>query len=129
MRKKIVAALLLIAILAFGASLRIVGHNWDDFTNTHPDELFLTLLVLPQIGGANSFTEDSAHFPDQQILVLEDNIAGGRVDALTDSSAALIGAIRDSSSADAAKLLASDDRVRYFESHKLKRRTRCERAR
>ena len=69
MKNRIVTALLLSLILLFGAYLRITGHNWDDFSHTHPDERFLTALLLPAVGGGNEYTDDDAHFPAQNLLV------------------------------------------------------------
>ena len=69
MRNRALTTFLLAIILLYGGALRFAGQNWDDFSHTHPDELFLTLLVLPNIGGQNSFTDDADNFPEQQILV------------------------------------------------------------
>ena len=75
MRNKVVATFLLAAIVIYGGALRFTGQNWDDFSHTHPDELFLTRLVLPNLGGGNSFTADESQFPEQQILALRDSAA------------------------------------------------------
>lgn len=48
-RDSLITAVLLIAIMAFGGYLRFVGQNWDDFTDLHPDERFLT-GVAAEIG-------------------------------------------------------------------------------
>ncbi len=48
-RLDVLTGVLLVAILIFGAYLRFVGQNWDDFTHLHPDERFLT-GVAEQVG-------------------------------------------------------------------------------
>ena len=69
MMKRIPAFLLLAVILLFAGVLRFTGQNWDDFSHTHPDELFLTVNLLPQLGGGSEFTGDGIHFPGQKILI------------------------------------------------------------
>ena len=98
--------------MLYGGALRLVGHNWDDFAHTHPDERFLTALLLPQIGGANSFTDDRHNFPDQQLLVLRDNDWLRSRDDLLASYR--VGAIRDSFASDAAGWLVDSDNKRTF---------------
>ena len=117
MGKKSLTAALLAIILIYGSALRFVGQNWDDFSHTHPDELFLTLLVLPNVGGRNSFTSDGANFPDQQILVLRDNSnLRTRADIL-DSPFVNLGVIRDSFGAEASQWLVSEDRTNVYGSY------------
>lgn len=41
-RADMIVGVLLIITMIFGAYLRFVGQNWDDFTHLHPDERFLT---------------------------------------------------------------------------------------
>lgn len=112
--RRLLPALVLLAILLYGGSMRLVGHNWDDFAHTHPDERFLTALLLPQIGGGNSFTDDRHNFPDQQILALRNS---GRVrsrDDLLNSRSLLVGVIHDSFASEAVGWLAAPDRIREF---------------
>lgn len=115
MRKSIFPAALLALILVYGGFLRFTGQNWDDFSHTHPDELFLTLLALPNIGGQNSFTADEARFPEQQILVPRESSEVLNRDALRNSPAARLGAIRGSFSAEASRWLVGDERTRQFD--------------
>ncbi|MEM8863051.1 MAG: glycosyltransferase family 39 protein, partial [Chloroflexota bacterium] len=46
----------LVLIVAWGAYLRLVGINWDDYTHIHPDERFLTGLTA-EIGSPESFQQ------------------------------------------------------------------------
>ena len=73
MRKRILPGILLALILLYGGALRFTGQNWDDYSHSHPDERFLTALLLPQIGGSNTFTADPHNFPEQEILRAGDN--------------------------------------------------------
>lgn len=41
-RADLIVGVLLVLTMIFGAYLRFVGQNWDDFTHLHPDERFLT---------------------------------------------------------------------------------------
>ena len=67
MGKNILATILLALILFICRHfLRFTGQNWDDFTYTHPDERFLTLNLLPQVGGGNEYTPDEKNFPAQK---------------------------------------------------------------
>ncbi len=67
------AALALGIILLFAAVLRFTGQNWDDFSYTHPDERFLSVLLLPNIGGGNDFTNDEGNFPRQFVFASDDS--------------------------------------------------------
>ena len=114
MRNKILAAFLLVIILVYGGALRFVGQNWDDFSNTHPDELFLTLLVLPNLGGGNTFTADEARFPEQFILVKPDASGVGRLDDILYQPAIQLGAVRDTFAAEASRWLVPEERIHVF---------------
>jgi len=114
MRNKALSTFLLAAILIYGGALRFVGQNWDDFSHTHPDELFLTRLVLPNIGGDNSFTADESHFPEQQILVLRDSNDVRSRDDILNRPQVLLGAVRETFAVEASRWLVSEDRARVF---------------
>ncbi len=114
MGKKTLVAILLAVILVYGGALRFIGQNWDDFANTHPDELFLTVLVLPQIGGGNSHTNDETHFPSQQILILNDSSEVRSKDDVFNSPNARLGAISSSFSAEVISWLVNEDRSQFF---------------
>ena len=114
MLRRILPIALLFAILLYGGALRLIGHNWDDFAHTHPDERFLTALLLPQIGGGNSFTDDRHNFPDQQILALLSSDRVRSREDLLNSSSLLVGSIQDSFAAEAAGWLVGPDRVRTY---------------
>jgi len=119
MAKNILATLLLIFILLYAGMLRFTGQNWDDFTYTHPDERFLTLNLLPQVGGNNEFTPDEQHSPSQKILVPVDAIEIRTRYDIQDSSTARIGAEKDTFSYDVAVWLAGEDQVISFDNQML----------
>jgi YYY domain-containing protein len=62
-RREIVTGLILLAIMALAAYLRYVGVDWDELSNNHPDERFLTMLEgalqLPDSLGEYFRTETS----------------------------------------------------------------------
>lgn len=68
-QNNLVAAACLLIILLVGGYFRFVGQNWDDFTYLHPDERFLTINLLPHIGGGLELTPDQERYPDQVLLV------------------------------------------------------------
>ncbi|MCY3977747.1 MAG: glycosyltransferase family 39 protein [Chloroflexi bacterium] len=115
MRKKVLTAFLLVSILIYGGALRFVGQNWDDFSHTHPDERFLTLLVLPNLGGGNMYTEDEARFPEQFILVLRDSTAARSQEDILNQPDIQLGAVRDSFAVDASQWLAPQKRIQVFD--------------
>lgn len=112
--RRLFPTLILLAILLYGGAIRLGGHNWDDFAHTHPDERFLTALLLPQIGGSNSFTDDRRHFPDQQILALHSSDSVRSRDDLLNSRSLLVGAIHDSFASEAANWLVAPERIRRY---------------
>ena len=116
MRQRHLPSLLLILVLIYGAALRLTGQNWDDFSHTHPDERFLTALLLPQVGGGNTFTADRKHFPEQTLLYAGGNDAPFDRHALGESGQALLGAIRGSFAEEAAHWLVDGRQVRLFDS-------------
>ncbi len=115
MWKKVVAAFLLVIILVYGGALRFVGQNWDDFSHTHPDELFLTLLVLPNLGGSNTYTADEARFPQQIILVPRDSTGVRSLDDIINQPAIQLGAVRDTLAAEASRWLVQEERIHDFD--------------
>ncbi|MYD11409.1 MAG: hypothetical protein F4X02_15365 [Chloroflexi bacterium] len=112
--RRLLPAVILLAILLFGGALRLLGHNWDDFAHIHPDERFLTALLLPQIGGGNSFTDDRHNFPDQQILASSSDGGIRNRDDLRNSRTRRVGAIQGSFASEAALWLVTPDRVRTY---------------
>ncbi len=103
--ERITTAVLLALILVYGGGLRLVGQNWDDYSHTHPDELFLTLLALPHLGGDNSFTTDEVNFPQQQLLVHADSLHIRTHHDILNTPSLRLGAVAGSFAADAAHWL------------------------
>lgn len=114
--KRGIISLLLALVLVYGGGLRLVGQNWDDYSHTHPDEMFLTLLSLPHFGGANNFTPDEVNFPRQQIIVhAQRPDIRTHSDILRESSLRL-GAVAGTFSAEASQWLANGEPVaRYMD--------------
>jgi YYY domain-containing protein len=54
-RSDVLVTALLACVLLLGAYFRFTGQNWDDFVHFHPDERFLTGLVV-KLGVVQSFT-------------------------------------------------------------------------
>ena len=115
MGKRVIAAILLGIVVVYGGVLRLVGQNWDDFSHVHPDERFLTLFVLPQMGGANSFTGDHVHFPDQEILTLSENTIDRGIEDLRSDSGARLGVVRGSVSEEVPEWYGFPDRVTRYD--------------
>lgn len=116
MRQKFLPWLLLILILAYGAALRFSGQNWDDFSHIHPDERFLTALLLPQIGGGNTFTADQLNYPKQDVLAARDNTNSRDWNTLAANPLTRIGVVRDTFALEVAGWLANDQQITIFGS-------------
>lgn len=117
-RKKhgwIVVVGLLLTVLV-GGYFRFVGYNWDDFTNLHPDERFLTLNLLPQLGGNLEFTPSDEHYPSHSVIVRldEDRFVSYR-DIIANSSYR-VGTLANSELPDVARWLVGDDRAVTYQS-------------
>jgi YYY domain-containing protein len=61
-------SVLLFLVLLLGGYFRFTGLNWDDFTALHPDERFMTLNLLPLVGGQLEFTSDPVNFPSYSLV-------------------------------------------------------------
>jgi len=116
MAKNILATVLLIIILLYAGMLRFTGQNWDDFTYTHPDERFLTLNLLPQVGGRNEFTPDEQSFPSQKILVPIDAVEVRTRYDVQSVDSVKVGVARDTFATDVAVWLAGEDNVVVFDN-------------
>ncbi|MCY4466433.1 MAG: DUF2298 domain-containing protein [Chloroflexi bacterium] len=113
-RRDILIGLLLALILVYGGGLRLVGQNWDDYSHTHPDEMFLTLLSLPHFGGANNFTPDEVNFPRQQIIVHAQGPDIRTHHDILSTSSLRLGAVAGTFSAEAAHWLANGRSVAAY---------------
>ncbi|MGJ3238286.1 MAG: DUF2298 domain-containing protein [Anaerolineae bacterium] len=109
-RRTSITLLLLALIVLLGGYFRFVGLNWDDYSALHPDERYLTLNLLPQIGGALQFTPDNERFPGQSILIANVNQLITTEFDLQLNPALSIGAVRGAMSADVAQWWIDDDR-------------------
>ena len=114
MRQRLLPGLLLALILVYGAVLRFTGQNWDDFSHGHPDERFLTALLLPQIGGGNTFTADRRNYPEQAIVVASDAPRSRAWEALADDPNARLGVIRDTFASAVAGWILDSHRISSF---------------
>ncbi len=112
-RRASISSLLLALVLVYGVGLRLVGQNWDDYSHTHPDEMFLTLLTLPHIGGANNFTQDTVNFPRQQLFVHAQASEIRSQEAIFNTASLRLGAL-DDFSADVASWLGNGAPVTTF---------------
>src|SRR4051812_18287215 len=88
-----IVPVLLVGIVLLGGYLRFNGLNWDDFSALHPDERFLTLNLLPLVGGNLEMTDDK-RYPNQVMLVSASSPYTGRFD-LQSNTAMHVGAIKD----------------------------------
>ncbi|MYH64057.1 MAG: hypothetical protein F4136_00170 [Chloroflexi bacterium] len=114
-RRGVIISLLLPLVLIYGVGLRLVGQNWDDYSHTHPDEMFLTLLTLPHLGGSNNFTVDAVNFPRQQIFVhTQTPDIRTHYDVLNKVAALRLGAVAGSFAAEAAHWLSNGNAVAEY---------------
>ena len=115
MRKNAIAALILAIILVFAGILRITGHNWDDFSYSHPDERFLAILLLPNVGGRNEYTHDDTNFPSQSFVVRNEDSDTQYFADPTRISGIRIGAEGDTFSAQVSQWLARENQVTTYD--------------
>ena len=113
-RKHILTILLLSITLVFAGILRLTGQNWDDFSYSHPDERFLTALLLPSVGGNNEFTNDDSNFPGQNILVRSGTSTIAEARDLINGYGMRVGSVLDSFSAEAAQWLSSANQIQEY---------------
>lgn len=116
MRQRLLASLLLALILAYGAVLRLTGQNWDDYSYSHPDERFLTALLLPQIGGGNTFTADPHGYPAMEILQARDEPNALDWARFIDDSRIELGVIEGTFAADAGQWIIDAQRIVKYEN-------------
>lgn len=112
--RRVIITLLLTLIMVYGGGLRLVGQNWDDYSHTHPDEMFLTLLALPNFGGSNNFTQDEVNFPRQQIIVHAQGPEIRTQFDILNAPSLRLGAVAGTFSAEAARWLANGNLVASF---------------
>ena len=106
--------LLLAFIVLLGGYFRFYSLNWDDYASLHPDERYLTLNLLPQIGGELQFTPDNEHFPSQTVLIASNSaIIASEFDILVNSTF-LVGAVNHDRSEEVATWWLSSERVTTF---------------
>ncbi len=113
-QRRLSISLLLALVMVYGIGLRLVGQNWDDYSHTHPDEMFLTLLSLPHFGGANNFTPDELNFPRQQIIVAANGLAVRTHHDILRSPYLQLGAVAGTFSSEAARWLANGGPITSF---------------
>ncbi len=114
--KNFIAIILLILVMLYAGFLRYTGQNWDDFTYSHPDERFLTLNLLPQVGGGNEYTPDERNFPAQKIVIPVDGTIVRNVIDLQNSTTATVGVVRDSFAHDVARWLVDESQITVFDN-------------
>ncbi len=107
--------LLLIGIVLLGGYLRFNGLNWDDFSALHPDERFLTLNLLPLVGGNLEMTDDQKGSPNQSLLVTASTTYTSRLD-MRANPALRIGAVKGSLGEDVAGWAFGEDRVSIYDT-------------
>lgn len=113
---RLVTAALLTLIVLLGGYFRFMSMNWDDFAYLHPDERYLTLNLLPQIGGALELTPDNEHVPSHSILTLVGNqFIQSATDILVNETL-VVGTIRNSLSSDVGDWWLGDTRTVAYEN-------------
>lgn len=110
----LLTAILLIAVLLAGGTLRFWSVNWDDFTNLHPDERFLTVNLLPLVGGGLEFTNAPERFPAHAALALADS--GYTLQAFRNDPTARVGAVAGTPGERLAAVWLAVDRALVYES-------------
>ncbi|MGB7339242.1 MAG: DUF2298 domain-containing protein, partial [Phototrophicaceae bacterium] len=111
-----ITLILLTFIIALGGYFRFLGLNWDDYSALHPDERYLTLNLLPQIGGVLQFTPDNEHFPPYVVITTPTNQLIQSEFDIQVNSALSVGAIRNDMSSDVARWWVGDDQVVTFDT-------------
>lgn len=113
--RNLVVGILLTLILLLGGYFRFIGLNWDDFAALHPDERFLTLNMLPVIGGNLEFTRDDDRFPSQNVLVRLDDGVISSLDVQSNDQR-IVGAVKGTFSYDMARWWVGEDRAIAYDS-------------
>ncbi|MFQ3659483.1 MAG: glycosyltransferase family 39 protein, partial [Anaerolineae bacterium] len=110
--RRVVVYPLLALVVLLGGYLRYVGLNWDDFSGSHPDERFLTMNLLPLVGGGLDFTNDPNNFPAQRLLTRV-NSGVNRTTLMNDAEMTL-GVLRGSKGEAFAQYLVRSGRVTVY---------------
>lgn len=105
--------ILLLLVILLGGSYRFLSLNWDSSNGLHPDERYLTLNVLPRIGGALEFTPDEEHFPTQVLLVAAGSSYSDDRSVRNDEGAR-VGVLRGSGDVLAAEWIVEPERIERF---------------
>jgi YYY domain-containing protein len=108
-------SILLLLVLLIGGYFRFTGLNWDDFSALHPDERFLTLNLLPLIGGQLEFTPDNERFPSYSLVTSATNPIASSYDFQL-NPVLKIGTGRGSFSEELGILWLDEDRVLAFDT-------------
>ena len=112
--RRVVVYPLLALIVLIGGYFRFVGLNWDDFAASHPDERFLTMNLLPLVGGGLEFTRDTNNFPDLNLVIRTGDLRyATRVDVQVDPTAVL-GAVEGTKGVDFAHYFLGVERMRVY---------------
>lgn len=111
-----ISILLLAIIVLLGGYFRFYSLNWDDYASLHPDERYLTLNLLPQIGGELQFTPDNEHFPNQAVLIASNSAVIASEFDIQVNPTFIVGAVNQDSSDDVAKWWLGAGRVTTFDN-------------